>query len=350
MKTVQVCAQSPYEVKIEKGLLQSAKEELRSLYPKARFAIVSDTNVAPLYHEKLLSALGEKAPSYIFPAGEEHKNIATFSEILEFLAGERFTRSDVLLALGGGVTGDMAGFAAACYLRGIDFVQLPTTLLAAVDSSVGGKTAVDLHEGKNLAGAFHQPSLVLIDPDTFATLPAKVYREGVSEALKHGVLFDEALFTTLSSGDFQANIEEVVRQNVEYKAAIVKEDETEHGVRQMLNLGHTFAHAIEACSRFSTSHGEAVSIGLCMAARASERMGFAHAGTLERIEGALLNNALPVRCGYSAKELTNAALGDKKRSGGAITLILIEKIGACMPLTLPIDELEEIMRLGAGIK
>ncbi len=348
MQIVNVEAARPYQVKIEKGLLARAGEELRARYPKARFAVLCESNVAPLYLPKLKNALGEGIPAHVFRAGEAQKTLATFEETLAFLAREGMTRSDVLLALGGGVCGDIAGFAAACYMRGIDFVQLPTTLLAAVDASVGGKTGVDLPEGKNLAGAFHQPALVLIDPDTFSSLSEQNYREGVAEALKHGILFDEALFEKLAGGDFSEDIESIVKRNVELKAQIIKEDETERGIRVLLNLGHTFGHAVEVCSGFARSHGEAVSIGLCMAARASEAMGFAEQGTLARIAQALRNNGLPIFCEYGAGALCEAALADKKREGDAITLILIESIGSCMPLTIPLDELYDIMRLGAG--
>lgn len=348
MKIVEVEAARPYQVKIERGLLKKAGETLRARWPKARFALLSDSNVAPLYLPALEDSLGERLSAHVFRAGEAQKNLTTFGETLEFLAREQFTRTDVLLALGGGVCGDMGGFAAACYLRGIEYVQLPTTLLAAVDSSVGGKTAVDLAAGKNLAGAFHQPSLVLVDPDTFATLPDANFREGVAEAIKHGLLFDEALFDKLACADFGDDIEEIVRRNVELKARVVRADETERGERQMLNLGHTFGHAVEKCSNFAISHGEAVSIGLCMAARASESMGFAPEGTLARIAQGLRANGLPTHCGYGARSLCEAALCDKKRDGAAITLILIEQIGACMPLTIPLDELYGVMRLGAG--
>ncbi len=348
MKIIDVECSRDYQVKIANGLLKQAGNELRPLWPKAKIAVVTDSNVAPLYFSKLEKALGENVPLYVFPAGEKEKKLSNFAEILEFLAREQITRDDLLIALGGGVTGDMAGFAAACYMRGIEYVQIPTTLLAAVDSSVGGKTAVDLKEGKNLAGAFYQPSLVLIDPECFATLPPQIYREGVAEAIKYGILYDKELFELLAGADFDDEISEVVQKCVRFKAKIVHEDENDRGERQMLNLGHSFAHAIEKCSDYSVGHGDAVSIGMCMAARASEKMGFAEPGTLARIAEALIANGLPVVCEYRAAALAKAALSDKKRSGDAISFILIERIGECTPLTLPLDELENIMRLGAG--
>lgn len=346
MSEVIVEASRSYTVKIERGLLSRAGGELRALFPGAGFAIVSDSNVAGLYLDRLQRALGEKAPAFVFPAGEEQKTLANFGKILEFLAEKGVTRSDVLLALGGGVTGDMAGFAAACYLRGINYVQLPTTLLSAVDSSVGGKTAVDLPQGKNLAGAFHQPSLVLIDTDCFSTLPKTVYSQGVAECVKYGALYDEALFDRLATGAFDDGIEDIVKKCVEYKAVAVKADELDFGERRMLNLGHTFGHAVEKCSNFKLSHGEGVAIGMCMAARFSEARGIAQNGVLARLEAALNANGLPVKCPFGAEELAKAALSDKKRRGGSVTLILIEKIGKCLTLDVPVEELPGIMALG----
>ena len=348
MSEIFVEASRSYKVKIERGLLKRAGAELRAAFPNAKFAVVTDSTVAELYLETLQESLPERAPAFVFPAGEASKNLTVFGEILEFLAHEALTRSDVLLALGGGVTGDMAGFASACYLRGIDFVQLPTTLLAAVDSSVGGKTAVDLPQGQNLAGAFHQPALVLIDPDCFSSLSAATFAQGAAECIKHGALFDEVLFSRLARGNLQADIEEIVEKNIEYKAAAVKADEFDLGARQLLNFGHTFGHAVEKCSGFSVSHGEGVAIGLCLAARCSEKLLAALPGTLSRLEQALHANGLPTDCPFSAQMLCEAALSDKKRRGESIVLVLIEKIGRCRLQSFPIDELPEIMKLATG--
>ncbi len=348
MKSIRVDAASPYDVCIGHGLLQSAGATLRALKKHARFMVVTDSNVAPLYLESLLCSLGEGADAFVFPAGEQSKTLATFGELLERMAAAAFTRADVVVALGGGVAGDMAGFAAACYLRGVEYVQLPTTFLAAIDSSVGGKTGVDLRAGKNLAGAFLQPSLVLIDPDAFATLPAPVFNEGTAEAVKYGVLYDPALFAKLAAGRFQADIESVVCRCVEFKAAVVRKDELDKGERRMLNLGHTFGHAVEACSGFSLYHGEGVGIGMLMAALVSERLGVASPGVAAAIREALLNNHLPTSCVYDARALCAAALVDKKRMGDTLTLILIERIGKCVPYPIPVSDLFSIMEMATG--
>ncbi|MDO5111410.1 MAG: 3-dehydroquinate synthase [Clostridia bacterium] len=347
MKAIRVDASRAYDVCIERGILQKAGTLMRAVKGNTRFMVVTDSNVSPLYLDALVDTLGDNTASFVFPAGEQSKTLSTFGNILEHMAGVAFTRADTVVALGGGVVGDMAGFAAACYLRGVDFIQIPTTFLSAIDSSVGGKTGVDLSAGKNLAGAFLQPSLVLIDPDTFQTLPTPVFNEGTAEALKYGVLYDPALFTQLAGGDFNENIESIVQRCVELKAAVVHEDEFDRGERRMLNLGHTFGHAVEARSGFSLYHGEGVGIGMLMAARVSERLGIAVPGVAQSIREALLQNHLPTRCAYDARALCSAACVDKKRMGDTLTLILIEHIGKCVPYPIPISDLLSIMKVAA---
>ena len=249
------------------------------------------------------------------------------------------------MALGGGVTGDMAGFAASCYLRGVPFVQLPTTFLAAVDSSVGGKTAVDLRAGKNLCGAFHQPSLVLCDTDTLSTLPAEIFADGAAEALKAGLLCDETLFAKMETGKYQAEIAPIIGRCVEIKAQLVEEDERDTGARQLLNLGHTMGHAAEKISNFSLSHGHAVAMGMAAMARAAERLGICGPCS-DRIAAALMKNGLPAICPYGAEDLVSAALSDKKRSGGKINLVLPKRIGECMLYPVEVTELARIFALG----
>ncbi len=348
MKRIRVEAAKPYDVCIERGILQTAHTLLRALKKDTRCMVVTDSLVAPLYLDALVDSLGAGTGSFVFPAGEQSKNLATFGNILEHMAASGFTRADTVVALGGGVVGDTAGFAAACYLRGVDCVQIPTTFLSAIDSSVGGKTAIDLKAGKNLAGAFLQPRLVLIDPDVFQTLPAPVFNEGTAEALKHGLLYDPALFAALAAGDFKEDMESVVYRNIELKAAVVQEDERDTGERRMLNLGHTFGHAVESCSGFSLYHGEGVGIGMLMAARVSERLGLASPGLSDTIRQALVQNHLPTDCAFDAEALCTAAHVDKKRMGDTLTLILIKRIGECVPYDIPMSELLPIMKIATG--
>ena len=256
MKTVKVQASKSYDVVIGNGILPCLGAYLGQVTQAKKIAVVSDSQVWPLYGKTVLNALAEyETFSYVFPAGEESKNGSTYLKLLNFLAENKLTRSDCLLALGGGVVGDLTGFAAATYLRGVDFVQAPTTLLAAVDSSVGGKTAIDLDAGKNLAGAFYQPSAVLCDLDTLNTLPENIFRDGCAEVIKYGVLYDEALFAHLEEKGLGFDQEEVISRCVELKRDVVAQDEFDRGERQKLNLGHTIGHGIEACSGYKISHG-----------------------------------------------------------------------------------------------
>ncbi len=294
-----VYTSKPYKILIEKGCLQKAGALCRELFPRSkRTVVVSDSNVFPLYGEGLLLSLKEAgfaADSFTFPAGEENKQLSTFENILLFLAEKHLTRTDFIIALGGGVTGDMAGFAAACYLRGIPFVQIPTTLLAQVDSSVGGKTAVDLPQGKNLVGAFHQPSLVLIDPDTLSTLPPQWFADGMGEVIKYGCIRSEELFNLLEEGDVSQNMEDILFRCVDIKRRVVEHDEFDTGERMLLNFGHTLGHALEKLHGFSgLSHGAAVGIGMVMITKAGERAGLTAPGTADRITQVLELYHLPV--------------------------------------------------------
>ena len=281
---------------------------------------------------------------FVFPAGEASKNIHTLSHLLEFLAKEEMTRTDMIVALGGGVTGDLAGFGAAVYLRGIPFVQIPTTFLAAIDSSVGGKTAVDLEAGKNLAGAFYQPKLVLCDTDVLQTLPEVVFADGIAEALKYGVLGDAALFEKIAGGDFRQDLEKIIETCVSMKRDVVEEDEFDTGKRQLLNLGHTFGHAIEQKSHFQMTHGHAVAIGMHLIAKAAEAKGIAEKGTAATIAKALEQNQLPKETEFSPAEVAEGTLRDKKRRGGTISFVFPKKIGDCEIVKIPVEEVEALAR------
>ena len=293
MNTVTVRASRQYDILIGQGLLPTLGAEAKKLGKAQKVCVISETTVYPLYGavaEESLKSAGFSVVSYVFPAGEESKNGLIFLDLLNFLAESQLTRSDMIVALGGGVVGDLAGFAAASYLRGIRFIQVPTTLLAAVDSSVGGKTAIDLPAGKNLAGAFCQPSLVLCDTDTLNSLPLDIFRDGCAEVIKYGVLYDSKLFAHLEEKGLSFDREAVITRCVELKRDVVMEDEFDTGARMKLNLGHTVGHGVEAKSHFAISHGKAVAIGMAIVSRAS-----ACADT-PRIVALLEQFGLPTQC------------------------------------------------------
>ena len=326
MRTVHIDASTQYDVLIGENLIDRVGELTARAMKPCKCAIIADDTVDELYGDRVQISFkysGFDAVRFTFPAGEGSKHIDTLSDILEFLAEQRLTRTDLVVALGGGVTGDMAGFAAAVYARGIRFMQIPTTLLAAVDSSVGGKTAIDLKAGKNLAGAFHQPSLVVTDTDVLRDLPDDLMACGAAEAIKHGMLFDPELFALLETGRWQDRMDEVAARNVELKRDVVARDEFDTGARACLNLGHTFGHAIEQCSGLTITHGQGVAVGMLMAACAAG----CGDDLIRRLAACLRANGLPTRCPFGAEALTDAALSDKKRAGASITLVLPEEVG-----------------------
>lgn len=343
MKTVTVNASKKYDITIGSGLLATLGDEVQKLGNVSKVAIVSDSNVFPLYGEavrKSLKSAGFTVYSFVFPAGEESKSFSTYMDLLNFLANQKLTRSDLIVALGGGVVGDLAGFASATYLRGIRFVQVPTTLLAAVDSSVGGKTAIDLPAGKNLVGAFCQPSMVLCDTDTLNTLPDDIFRDGCAEVIKYGVLYDASFFDYLSQSGLDFDREAVIARCVELKRDVVMEDEFDTGARMKLNLGHTIGHGVEARSNFTLSHGKSVAIGMAIVSRASD---FPDA---EKIISVLRVFGLPTTVNYPAEEILHFTLSDKKRSGGTINLIIPRRIGHCEIIPTPVENLLSFIKAG----
>jgi len=349
MKTVTVNASKHYEIRIGGGLLHTLGASVRQLGGVHTVCLVSDATVFPLYGEAALHSLREAgfaAVCFVFPAGEGSKNGETFLQLLNFLAENRLTRTDLIVALGGGVVGDLAGFAAASFLRGIRLIQVPTTLLAAVDSSVGGKTAIDLPAGKNLAGAFYQPSLVLCDTDTLDTLPPAVFRDGCAEVIKYGVLYDPALFSHLEEAGLEFDREAVITRCVELKRDVVMEDEFDTGARMKLNLGHTVGHGVEARSGFSVSHGMAVAIGMAIVTRAAAGAGMCSPSVCQRVLGVLTRFGLPIHTSYSAGELYRYTLSDKKRSGGTVNLILPRAIGTCAIVPTAVEDLEALIQAG----
>ena len=343
MKTVTVNASKQYDIKIGPGLLSTLGQEAKKLGKARKIAVISETNVYPLYGtatEKSLADAGFEVDSLVFPAGEESKSPVTYLEILNFLAENKLTRTDLIVALGGGVVGDLAGFAAATYLRGIRFIQIPTTLLAAVDSSVGGKTAIDLPSGKNLVGAFWQPSLVLCDTDTLNTLPHDIFIDGCAEVIKYGILYDEPFFSYLESTGPEFDREAVIARCVEMKRDVVMEDEFDTGARMKLNLGHTIGHSVEASSHFTLSHGKSVAIGMAIVSRASK------CPDNDRIIGILKQFGLPTTTTAGADTLLRYALSDKKRSGGTVNLIIPNRIGDCSIVPTPVEKIQSFIEEG----
>lgn len=335
-----------YTVKLAPGLLDRLGEETAPLVRGRTATLISDSNVSPLYADRVkvsLEKAGFRVCSCIIPAGENYKNGMSYLALLEFLAEQQMTRSDCLIALGGGVIGDLTGFTAATYLRGIDFIQVPTTLLAAVDASVGGKTAIDLKAGKNLAGAFYQPKGVFFDPDTLKTLPPDIFSDGCAEVIKYGMIGDAALLDDLAQGIVTTDI---IARCIAQKRDYVEQDEFDTGVRQFLNLGHTFGHGIEGCSHYQISHGKAVSIGMVLAARCAIAAGLCPVSVLPRLIALLEKYDLPTETDYSTEELLAKMLSDKKRTGDEIALILPIDWGASIRKILPVSELKHWMERG----
>lgn len=343
MRRVSVTTGRPYEIAIERGCHEKLAEHLGT-YKHRRMLILSDRNTRSLFADAIGNALqtsGYDVGHYTVQGGEGSKSLTELAGLLEHMATHAYHRDAILLAVGGGVIGDLGGFAASAYLRGIDFIQVPTTLLAAVDSSVGGKTGVNLEAGKNLVGAFHQPFAVWLDPTALASLPEDEWKSGVAETLKYGVLQDESLFDRVARGmtAHDEDVDAIIETCVRIKAQVVAADEKDHGIRQTLNLGHTFGHAIEAASRYEIPHGHAVAIGMAMMARACQKRGICTQETVQKIEGALIANGLPIHSPYAPNDLIGAMKKDKKASGTSIHLIVIETIGKCRIQKEPMEDL-----------
>ena len=350
MKTVKVTASKEYDILIAEGLMENAGEHIRKVSSKSeKAAVITDDSVAPLYAQKLEKSLEEagfEVCRFTLPHGESSKNAENYIKILNFLAESQITRTDIVVALGGGVVGDISGFAAATFLRGVEYFQIPTTLLAMVDSSVGGKTAIDLETGKNLAGAFCQPSLVLCDLSALETLPEEFFTDGCAEVLKYGVLGDRELFDHLVENGRGFDREYVVTRCVEMKRDYVCEDEFDTGIRRQLNLGHTVGHAIEKCSNFAISHGSAVAIGMTIIAKTSAERGICSAECALEIEKGLKILGLPTETSFTAEELLPAMLSDKKRTGGTVSFIVPKTVGKCEVYPIPVSEISDFVKAG----
>ena len=349
METVNVTASKEYSVHIGSGFLGSVGEMLLEIKSPCRVVLVSDDIVFSLYGEQVKKSLEKaeyKVCEFVFPHGEESKSLENFGKIQEFCAENSITRTDLLVALGGGVTGDLTGFVASTYLRGVDFVQIPTTVLSMVDSSVGGKTAINLKVGKNLCGAFYQPIAVYVDCDTLKTLPDETFNEGCAEIIKYGMISDADFLTFLRNNDIKENIEYVIKRCVEIKRDIVDCDEFEKGERKLLNFGHTIGHAIEKCSDFKVSHGNAVAIGMVIATKGAFVLGYADNDYSDVLLSILKKKNLPTKCEFTADELYKASLTDKKRSGDEISLIVPEEYGLCKIHKVSVDQLKDFIEAG----
>lgn len=337
---------------IERGIINGAGELIKALLMPRKALIVSDENVFKLYGVSLIESLKRvdiEAQSIVIPPGEQSKNTDSFLRILYKLSNENFSRSDVLIALGGGVTGDLGGFAASCFKRGMSLVQMPASLLAMVDSSVGGKTGIDFNGAKNQIGSFYEPNLTICDPDFLKTLPPREYKCGAAEIIKTAVLFDEGLFESIMERDIAEQAESVIESCVKMKLETVAKDLHDKGRRQLLNFGHSIGHAAEALSGYEIAHGEAVAMGMAAITKASVKMDICGEDTLNKLMLMLAKYGLPDEISFSAEEIYDAMLSDKKFSGRSINLIVPQRIGKCRLMQLSLTELKKWLYAG-GLK
>ena len=349
MKAIEVNASRTYQIHIASGLISQIGAYANEIKSNCKIAVISDSNVWPLYGDTVCSSLrnaGFAHIAYVMPAGEESKNSDQYIKILSFLADNTITRGDMLIALGGGVVGDMTGFVAATFLRGIPYIQIPTSLLAMVDSSVGGKTAIDLPAGKNLVGTFNQPAMVLCDISALNTLPTDIFIDGCAEVIKYGILYDAELFSHLMQYGPDFDREYVISRCVTLKRDVVVADEFDTGARQLLNLGHTVGHSIEKCSNYGISHGRAVAAGMAIIAKASATFGHCSYDAYADIYEILKRFGLPTTTVYTSDMLADSALSDKKRFGQTIHLVLPQKIGKCFLCKTPVLELKSFFEAG----
>ena len=346
METVKVKASKTYDVIIGFDTSALLGKKVKEMFKDAKVCVVSDDNVASFHLETIRENLNSskiKNESFVFHHGEHSKSPKVLFELLEFLANKHFTRADVLVALGGGVTGDLTALAAAMYMRGMHLIAMPTSLLAMVDSSVGGKTAVNLEAGKNLAGVFFQPDLVLCDTQMLKTLPREIFCDGMAEVIKYGVIADRRLFELVRDGGAIINLEKVIARCVAIKRDIVHDDEYDMGTRQLLNFGHTLAHSMEKLSNYQISHGSAVAMGMVLIAEIAWKNKYSTERCQDEIVDALLENGLPISCPYEPSELYYNAVNDKKCELGTITVIIPERIGKCKRLKISLNEFKDLL-------
>lgn len=347
MKTVKVSTGRPYDILIERGLINKCGELVRSVTKAQKAVVVTDSNVEKFYAEKVMTSLKDndfEVELFVFEAGEQSKTLDTIAKMYDCFANFQMSRKDIVVALGGGVTGDMAGFAAATYMRGIEFVQIPTSLLAQVDSSVGGKTGVDISQGKNLVGAFWQPNMVIIDPDTLNTLPQLFIEDGMAEIIKYGCIMDKGLFAILENENAMDIIEDIIYTCVSIKRDVVNADEREAGMRMLLNFGHTLGHSLEKIYNFNgLSHGQAVAIGMVMITKATDKAEITPKGTADRIIKLCQKYNLPTQDNASVSEIAKYCASDKKAGGGSVSLVLLKEIGTSFTQKTKLTDLEEFI-------
>ena len=350
MTIIHVQTSRPYDIVVGRELLDRAGDLAREVNQGTRALIVTDSHVFPLLAGRVLrsfEAAGYTADVFVFDAGEEHKRLSVISDIYYKLAAMALTRQDLLVALGGGVTGDMTGFAAATWLRGTDFIQIPTTLLAQVDASIGGKTGVDIEEGKNLVGSFWQPIRVIADIQSLATLPPETFADGMAEVIKTACIKDAELFAQLEAGTAmdKTHMENTIARCMEIKKGIVERDENELGERKLLNFGHTMGHALEKYYDYTAlTHGRAVALGMVIISEAAERQKLTEEGTTARIMRALQCYDLPIADTATLDDYLPGVANDKKRAGDTIDLALLHTIGDSFIYRLPLSLLGAFLR------
>lgn len=332
------------EILIDEKIIDNAAALCLDVFSPSKVHIVTDTNVAPLYLENIEKQFSIPVTHSILPAGEEYKRLDTINTIYTDLINADITRKDLIIALGGGVIGDMTGFAAATFLRGVSLCQIPTTLLAQVDSSVGGKTAVDMSQGKNLVGAFYQPRLVLIDPYVLKSLPEHIFIDGMAEVVKYGCIQNADILDMVSKPDYKDNISNIIYECVKIKRDVVEVDEHDTGLRMILNFGHTIGHAIEKLGDYTKfSHGNAVSMGMVAAMKLSDAIGNDNSLTAY-LSGILNNIGLPTSLPYEKEDIFNALLSDKKKMGDTMNFILVRIMGKAEIEKIEIDKLHKLIK------
>lgn len=349
MEKVIVNASTRYEILIDSGILDDCGKFIAEIKKtSSKVCVITDDNVDKFYGNRVVKSLsdaGFKTEKFVFPHGEASKNHSTLLDIYEYLVDKDFTRSDFIVALGGGVVGDTAGFAAATYMRGIDFVQIPTTVISQSDSSVGGKTAVDINSGKNLVGAFHQPRLVICDTDTLNTLTPEFFSDGMAEVIKHGMIKSSELFDILLNKDIKENIVDIMKRNVSIKGQVVENDEREKGERMLLNFGHTLGHALEKYYNFTgLTHGFAVAIGMSVFTHIAERRGMCKEGVADKLDALLIKCGLPITDSAPIDELYKFSLHDKKHLANGMNIVICSDIGKSKVIKLSVEEYADFLR------
>lgn len=350
MKTVNVnLGTKSYDIVIENGIIDNLGYEINHIYKNKKIAVVTDENVFSLYGKNVQDALERcdyNSRFIVVKPGESSKSLETLQNVYTQLIDFNLTRSDLIMALGGGVVGDLTGFAASTYLRGVDYIQVPTTLLSQIDSSIGGKTAVNIEEGKNLIGSFYQPKMVLIDPDVLETLPDKFIKDGLGEVIKYACIKDSEFFRFISDVNnleqLFDNLEYIIYTCLNIKRELVENDEFDKGERMLLNFGHTLGHAIEKYTKYEYSHGEAVSMGMYYITEKSESLDITEQGSAEKIKNMLINFDIEYKLpNLNMDMIKNTILLDKKNISGAINLILLKKIGAPFIESVPIENIDK---------